>query len=178
MDTHCGNGIRIVNPARVLRIVMVVSSVTLLSGLCLVNDETDYDSPRCAVSMRTNYCNFGVNPDYVSLLKQELLRILGADAKVKSVSTSILVTLFLSRCCLFLSSVQPDKERILCDAFYEGRPGAHECLVQQLSWSLSASNGSQQRQRSCVMTVSRYDLQCGHELTLRDETDDGCGTVL
>ena len=32
---------------------MVVSSVTLLSGLCLVNDETDYDSPRCAVSMRT-----------------------------------------------------------------------------------------------------------------------------
>lgn len=119
-----------------------------------------------------------MNPDYVSLLKQELLRILGADAEGEvrvdehSGHSLFIGTPFVPQ------QRQRDKERILCDAFYESCPGAHECLVQQLSWSLSASNGSQQRQRSCVMTVSRYDLHCGHELTLRDETDDGCGTVL
>ena len=89
-----------------------------------------------------------MNPDYVSLLKQGLLRISGADAEGEVRVVEHSGHSFLSGRRVFLSNVQREKERILCDAFYEGCPGAHERLVLELSWSLIAIKGSQQRQRT------------------------------
>jgi hypothetical protein len=73
-----------------------------------------------------------VNPDYVSLLKQGLRRISDADAEgevrvdERSGHSLFIGTPFVPQ------QRQRDKERILCDAFYEGCPGEHERLVQEL----------------------------------------------
>ena len=94
--------------------------VTLLPVLCLVNDETDHDSPRLPSAGEQYYCNFGVNPDYVSFLTQGLLRISGADAEGEvrvdehSGHSLFIGTPFVPQ------QRQRDKERILCDTFYEG----------------------------------------------------------
>lgn len=78
-----------------------------------------------------------MNPDYVSLLKQGLPRILGADAEGEvRVNEHSGHSLFIGT-PFVLQQRQCDKEHILCDAFYESCPGAHERLVQELEWSLA-----------------------------------------